>query len=107
RLVALACGRSSGYYVLPYHLLDCVLGIARCLLRDGVLRRRLRPQFAVESVRADRDLLSDQHSVRADRSWFDRTDLGLLDHSLHPLYQVSTADRCPNLVIGTRSSSFG
>ena len=39
--------------------------------------------IAVESDRADRDLLSDQHAVRIVCSRDDRPDLRLLDHSLH------------------------
>ena len=75
RRADLPCRRSGRQDVLSHHPHDRAPRADRCLRRDGVHRRRLRPQFAVESDRADRDLLSDQHSVRADRSWFDRAAL--------------------------------
>ena len=94
--------RAVDQNVLWHYPHDRASGADRRLRRDGVYRRRLRPRFVVEFVRADRDLLSHQHSVRFGRSWFDRTAIRLFDHSFHRLHQGRTADRARNLIVGNR-----
>ena len=91
--------------VLRHHPHDRAARADRRIRRDGVHRRRLRPRLAVEPDRADRDLLSHQHSVRAGRARHDRAAFGLLDPSLHRLHQGRAADRARHLVVGNRAAA--
>jgi aerobic C4-dicarboxylate transport protein len=71
-----------------FGIISMIVRVAPILLRcDGIHDRSLRPRFAVESGRADRDVLSDQRAVRADRAGRDRPCVGLLDPAFHRLHQ--------------------
>ena len=77
----------------------------RRVRRHGLHHRRLRPRLAGQSRGADRDLLPDQHAVRAGRARHHRAFRRLLDPALHRLHQGRAADRARHLVVGNRAAA--
>ena len=77
----------------------------RRVRRHGLHHRRLWPRLAGQSRGAGRDVLPDQHPVRAGGARHHRAFRRLLDPALHRLHQGRTADRARHVVVGDRAAA--